>query len=186
MLPIPLSTSVPASSGSSSAGARAKGDGEAEALLAVPNLLDTELADIYHLPSMRRLHAGVNTPKANQKGKAKAGPADATRSGLIMSLHLRFLRLEAAMASSSSKHGDREQGKLVLVLGYEDGRVDMWGMPVDTGSTEGGEESWRAFSDGSGQVGKRGWEVMWSGKGHNEAGTLDMANTRAESELTRQ
>jgi hypothetical protein len=102
-----------------------------------------------------------------------------------MSLHLRFLR-STDVTPSSSNTGDGEKGKLVLVLGYEDGRVDMWGMPADTGSTGGGEESWRVFSDGSGQVGNRGWEVMWSGKGHNEAGGPDVVPVGAESKLTQQ
>lgn len=137
--------------------------GGPEALLAVPNLLDTELADIYHLPSMRRLHAAVNTP-VDVKGKKKAAPTptDSTRSGLIMSLHLRFL----PPVKLAIKSPDETERRLVLILGYEDGRIDVWGI---AGADK---EAWRGFTDGSEQVGKRGWDPIWSGKGHNEAGEL--------------
>lgn len=146
---------------------------EAEALLSVPNLLDTELADIYHIPSMKRIHAGINMVKEG-KGKMKenAGKGEPTRSGLIMSLHLRWLNLASTDQKGSEGQGNRS--RLVLVLGYEDGRVDMWGINDDDGSTEKGKEKWRLFTDGSGQVGKRGWEVMWTGKGHNEASELPL------------
>jgi WD40 repeat protein len=150
---------------------------EAEALLSVPNLLDTELADIYHLPSMKRIHAGVNMVKEG-KGKMRenAGKGEPTRSGLIMSLHLRWLTHsipDGQMSGNlSGEQGKGHRPRLVLVLGYEDGRVDMWGLTDNEGREEKGREKWRMFTDGSGQVGKRGWEVMWSGKGHNEAGEI--------------
>lgn len=133
--------------------------------MAVPNLLDSELADIYHLPSLKRLHAALNTPSAKKdKGKGKeidhSNGTQNVRSGLIMSLHLRFL------PDSTSADGIVMDSKLGLILGYEDGRVDIWVCDPD------GEEKerWRIFSDGSGKVGNRAWELVWTGKGHNESG----------------
>lgn len=101
---------------------------------------------------MRRLHAAVNTSSSKGKGKGK----DEGRTGLIMSMHLGRLPM------LTQKQGWEKVG---LVLGFEDGRVEMWGIPLEEGS-----ERWKSFSDGSAQVGKRVWERMWETKGHNEAG----------------
>ncbi len=119
-----------------------KGKGkERKALLAVPNLVNSELADIHHLPSMKRLHSSING-SFTQEIKSK-------RSGLIMSLHVAFL-----------------DGRLAIVMGFEDGRVEMW-----TCSTA--EEGWSKAWDGR-MSEKRRWKRVWEGKGHNEAGQLNL------------
>lgn len=172
------------------------GQDEAEALLVVPNLLDTELADIYHLPSMRRLHAAVNTPVVGKgKGKAKdsssgAAGADPVRSGLIMSLHLRILPLTVSGGTPAKTEclgtgAKRLPGRLALVIGYEDGRIDVWGLIADSGGAA-GQEAWMGFTDGSEKVGRKGWELVWTGKGHNEAGESGLLlapSARAQSAL---
>lgn len=110
---------------------------EAEALLAVPNLVNSELADIYHLPSSKRLHSSLNVSDVPE--------IRGTRSGLIMSLHLSF-----------------RETRLVLVMGFEDGRVELWTCPT-------GDKAWRGTWDGRLSEDRR-WTRLWEGKGHNEAG----------------
>ena len=104
---------------------------------------------------MRRLHAAVNT--ASIKGKGKGKDVEEKRTGLIMSMHIGYL---------PSQRQEEGWEKVGLVMGYEDGRVEMWGVP----SEDGGSDRWKTFSDGSGQVGQRVWEKMWDATGHNEAG----------------
>ncbi|EPQ52637.1 WD-40 repeat-containing protein [Gloeophyllum trabeum ATCC 11539] len=82
--------------------------GEISALLAVPNLIESSLADVWTLPSPQRLHAAIgktewfSTPAADGHGGSK--------SGIIMSMHL-FLT---------------DTGELRILLGYENGAVTMW------------------------------------------------------------
>lgn len=71
------------------------------ALMALPNLVDSELIDVYAMPSGKRLHSKVNF-------QAKAAKGD-TRSGLVMAVALQMI-------------GER----LALVAGYEDGRLEVW------------------------------------------------------------
>ena len=113
-----------------------------------PNLVDTELADIYHLPTFRRIHSSINASLVPLDAMTKPRPAEpgATRSGLIMSLHL-----------DSMKDG------LALVMGFEDGRLELWTCP-----TENLDKNW------DGRVsGERLWIKRWAGTGHNEAGQSD-------------
>lgn len=77
-------------------------------LMALPNLVDSELIDVYAMPSGKRLHS-----KVNFTGCAK-GPAD-SRSGLVMGTALQVV-------------GER----LALVAGYEDGRVEVWAAPTSS------------------------------------------------------
>ena len=155
---------------------------QAEALLAVPNLLDSELCDIYHLPSLRRLHAGINTPPPPSTSSGNTGVSvgaegkNKDRTGLIMALHLGYLPTQVQ---------ETEWERVGAVMSFEDGRVEMWGIPrleiVDDGNGRGTGEGITGglrgtgrlgmFSDGSGKVGKRVWERMYEVKGHNEAGT---------------
>jgi len=122
---------------------KGKGKGKAkEALLAVPSLIDSELADIYHLPSMKRMHSSINAPFGSTQGTLDP---KGKRTGLIMSLHLRFLDV-----------------RLFLAMGFEDGRVELW-----TCSTEG--EGWDYTWDGRISEERR-WKRAWEGKKHNEAG----------------
>jgi hypothetical protein len=162
------------------------GGAEKEALLAVPNLVDSELADIYHLPSMRRLHAGVNVPKQDAagsegvkgkgKGKAKAvdGAGDGdedevhpegTRSGLIMSLHLGFLPIAQAMEAGDieAKTGDTE----VTAGGAtgEDASSDRQ-LGLAMGYEDGRVEVWACASGSNSQgLGEEGWRCFSDGRG---------------------
>ncbi|ORY31812.1 hypothetical protein BCR39DRAFT_525501 [Naematelia encephala] len=111
---------------------------EAEGFLAVPSLTDSELADIYHLPSCKRLHAAIGfSPNKDATEEA--------RSGLIMGIHLAW-------------YGSR----LVLIMGFEDGRVEVWRC-----AESGEDQLWDARS-GRDPL----WAKVWAGKGHNEAGML--------------
>lgn len=78
---------------------------EDAALMALPNLVDSELIDVYAMPSGKRLHSKVNFA-ADAKGSN-------TRSGLVMAVALRVV-------------GDR----LALVAGFEDGRLEVWACDV--------------------------------------------------------
>ncbi|WWC71086.1 uncharacterized protein I206_105039 [Kwoniella pini CBS 10737] len=120
---------------------------EKEALLAVPSLMDSELVDIYHLPSMRRIHASVNyTPKPSSLTKDSIIPEE-SRSGLVMSIHLRQI------PSSSA---------LTLSMGYEDGRVELFNSSIDKLADLYDARMAKSDKDNP-------WKLLWKGKGHNEA-----------------
>ncbi|WVW85056.1 hypothetical protein I302_107092 [Kwoniella bestiolae CBS 10118] len=125
-----------------------KGKGkEQEALIAVPSLLDSELVDIYHLPSMRRIHASINyIPKTTSLTKDSVIP-EQTRSGLIMSIHLRQI-------PSTSQ--------ISLAIGYEDGRVELY-----LSSLKSIDSVYDARMSSSPE--NNPWKMFWRGKGHNEA-----------------
>ena len=120
-----------------------------EALLAVPGLIDSELVDIYALPSLRRLHASINYVQKRKPVYSDSIMPPEGRSGLVMSLHLAFT----------------EQGILTLVAGFEDGRLEVW----QCRRSPGWESHWDArMSDGPAL-----WEKAWDAKGHNEASAYD-------------
>ncbi|KAH8089136.1 WD40-repeat-containing domain protein [Filobasidium floriforme] len=111
-----------------------------QGLLAVPNLMDSDSVDIYHLPTLTRLHAAfthdpiptISTP----------GTEGQNRNALIMGIHLYF-----------------HQDKLRTVLAFEDGRVEVWEC-----------DQWDLETDIRLQKGKEGvWRCLWREKGHNEA-----------------
>lgn len=109
------------------------------ALMALPNLVDSELIDIYAMPSGKRLHSKINYEAT--AGKTETGN---TRSGLVMAVALRVI-------------GDR----LALVSGYEDGRLEVWACDVTSL-----DKLWdgKASADSA-----RPWQRLWTGKAHNEA-----------------
>ncbi|WWC88338.1 uncharacterized protein L201_003248 [Kwoniella dendrophila CBS 6074] len=123
-----------------------KGKGkQKEALLAVPSLMDSELVDIYHLPSRRRIHASVNySPKPNSITKDSVIPEE-TRSGLVMSIHLRQIP---------------SSPQITLSMGYEDGRVELFISTIDSISE---------VYDARMLKSPNPWKLLWKGKGHNEA-----------------
>lgn len=132
-------------------------DVQHEALLAVPNLVDSELVDIYLLPSKQRLHASINyTPKVKSANTESIIP-DAGRTGIVMGIHLAF----------------DGYGRLTGVMGFEDGRVEVWRCGREPGSTssaeEGNEEGWRETWDARMSTGPKLWHKVWEAKGHNEA-----------------
>ncbi|WVR06632.1 hypothetical protein IAU60_003664 [Kwoniella sp. DSM 27419] len=118
---------------------------EREAILAVPSLMDSELVDLYHLPSLRRLHASVNYLPKITSAKEGSPSAQATRSGLVMSLHLR------------ARPGI---GRLTLSIGYEDGRVELFRSTL---------ASLTEPYDSKLSRRENPWQLAWSFNGHNEA-----------------
>lgn len=136
----------------------AKGKGkQREALLAVPNLVDSELVDIYLLPSKARLHASINLlPKPPQKGESSLKAA-ASRTGLVMAIHLGFDDVQ----------------RLNCVIGYEDGRVELWRCGAETQhrdqASEESQTAWRRTWDARMSSGPPLWNKVWEAKGHNEA-----------------
>ena len=151
---------------------RAGKDANAEALLAVPNLVDSELVDIYLLPSRQRLHASLNFVKKPKTGTGDSVVPTEARTGLLMSLHLGF-------------DGER---RLSCVMAFEDGRVEVWrcGLsPVDDFSPtspsvppeSAGQEAWRTKWDGRMSTGPALWNKVYEAKGHNEASELGFCVT---------
>ncbi|KDQ57356.1 hypothetical protein JAAARDRAFT_293291 [Jaapia argillacea MUCL 33604] len=113
---------------------------ERSALLALPNLVEFSLADIWVLPSRQRLHAAIGKPDLS----TSSATAGRNASGIIMSMHL----FEACHPSTS----DRKE--LRILLAYEDGSVNLRrfaGTEKET-SIEG-----------------VGWESLWSLKFHAES-----------------
>ncbi|KAG8877342.1 ASTRA complex subunit [Tulasnella sp. 331] len=120
------------------------GTAKGEALLAVPNLIESSLVDIWHLPSRRRLHAAIG----KVPGSIVQDPWDTLgrgnkHTGLIMSLHIMSLS-----HPSSSK-----APQLRILAGYENGGVCLWAYVKDDDvSIEG-----------------RGWHALWQVKAHVES-----------------
>ena len=139
-----------------------KGKGkEREALLAVPNLVDSELVDIYLLPSKRRIHASINLLPKPPKKETGSIKQDTGRTGLVMGIHLAFDGL----------------GQLSCVMGYEDGRIELWrcgNKDVDGDINTESPEPWRETWDARMSSGPPLWNKVWETKGHNEASELTL------------
>lgn len=119
------------------------------ALLAVPNLVESSLADIWTLPSKQRLHAAIG--KAGQSPGSSDGRG-INSTGIIMSMHL----FEVVHPHISG----RQQARLLCA--YESGSVTMWGYT-------------RADKETS--VEGIGWESIWNVKLHVET-VMAMAVSR--------
>ncbi|KAL5525622.1 hypothetical protein ACEPAG_6958 [Sanghuangporus baumii] len=114
---------------------------DASALVAVPNLIESSLADVWELPSCSRLHAAIGKPEAPEIGM-KSWQVDSdgrsnAKTGILMSLHL-FMKSE----------------KLHLLAAYESGEVAL--RQCIAGIAEKTIEG-------------RGWECLWKTKQHNES-----------------
>ncbi|EJU04926.1 WD40 repeat-like protein [Dacryopinax primogenitus] len=110
------------------------------ALVSLPNLIDSDLADVWELPSCERLHAAV--------GKASQAPATLdgtgrTKTGIIMSMHL--FRAPAGLGSRS--------GQLRILAGYEDGSVMLHAYDGNASTSIDGQ----------------GWVDLWTCKIHRES-----------------
>ncbi|KAG2140054.1 WD40-repeat-containing domain protein [Suillus clintonianus] len=117
-----------------------------ESLLAIPNLVESALADIWSLPSRQRLHAAIGDP-LNTSATTFSDGRSGSKSGIIMSMHLFY----AASSKPSSSTSSRE---LRLLCAYENGSVVLRKRiaPENKQTVEG-----------------RGWDVLWNSKLHVES-----------------
>ncbi|OAX39379.1 WD-40 repeat-containing protein [Rhizopogon vinicolor AM-OR11-026] len=122
------------------------GGSKQEGLLAVPNLVESALADIWLLPSRQRLHAAIGDPLDTAKTPFSDGRSG-SKTGIIMSMHLFYATSSAPSSSTSTR-------ELRLLCAYEDGGVVLRKRtaPENTQTVEG-----------------RGWEVLWKSKLHVES-----------------
>ncbi|OBZ72030.1 ASTRA-associated protein 1 [Grifola frondosa] len=111
---------------------------ECRALIALPNLVDSSVADVWTLPSMQRLHAAIG-----KTGQRPSSPNERNALGIIMSMHL----FEAAHPHIVG------QIQLRLLCGYENGSVSMWAYTRRDKETS---------------VEGIGWDSLWSVKLHVE------------------
>ncbi|KAG8998146.1 ASTRA complex subunit [Tulasnella sp. JGI-2019a] len=119
---------------------------ETEAYLAVPNLIESSLVDIWTLPSRQRLHAAIGKIPGpivqdpwNTLGRGNKN------TGSIMSLHL----MSVPHPSSSSK-----APHLRVLTAYENGGVCLWAYTKD---------------DDAISIEGCGWEALWQVKAHVES-----------------
>ncbi|KAG1779217.1 WD40-repeat-containing domain protein [Suillus placidus] len=117
-----------------------------EGLLAVPNLVESALADIWSLPSRQRLHAAIGDP-LDTSATAFSDGRSGTKSGIVMSMHLFYSVSSAPSSSTSAK-------ELRLLCAYEDGSVVL---------------RKRTAPENEQTVEGRGWEVVWKSKLHVES-----------------
>ncbi|KAF4597337.1 ASTRA complex subunit [Pleurotus pulmonarius] len=115
-----------------------------QCLIALPNLVESSLADVWVLPSCQRVHAAIGKPPAQGTMADGRGAA-----GLIMSMHLFFAEVAFSEATSSTAKID----ELRLLCAYENGSVTLRRY---TGSTT------------SYSIEGRGWEAIWTAKLHAE------------------
>ncbi|KAF8834310.1 WD40 repeat-like protein [Paxillus ammoniavirescens] len=119
---------------------------EGTALIAVPNLVESALADVWMLPDRTRLHAAIGDPQDTSATNFSDGRSG-SKMGIIMSMHLYY----APLSSPSTSKAQRE---LRLLCAYEDGGVVL---------------RKRTTSEGTQTVEGRGWEVLWKSKLHVES-----------------
>ncbi|RDB25570.1 ASTRA-associated protein 1 [Hypsizygus marmoreus] len=115
---------------------------DAAALIALPNLVDSSVADVWSLPARERIHAAIG--QAGRKSIFSSEPGERSQTGIIMSLHL----FSVARSSSSSSQLDDE---LRLLCAYENGGVTLrrYVRTEKEKSVEGA-----------------GWDVVWDVKVH--------------------
>ncbi|KAI9568290.1 WD40-repeat-containing domain protein [Boletus coccyginus] len=121
-------------------------DSDLTALIAVPNLVESALADIWTLPNRTRLHAAIGDKEdtsATQFSDGRSG----NKSGIIMSMHVYYSPLTSPSTS-------RAQRELRLLCGYEDGGVVLRRCTTPEG---------RQTVEG------KGWEVVWKSRLHVES-----------------
>lgn len=144
---------IPIPTGSSS--------GEASALIALPNLVESSVADIWELPSQKRLHAAIGkssqAASSNSDGRSVTNPigesssfpsphTGLTSAGIIMSMHI---------FRGPSEDAGHEQ--LRLLCAYENGSVTLRGYRHD---------------DQRPSIEGVGWDTLWSVKLHVESGQV--------------
>ncbi|KAG2343527.1 WD-40 repeat-containing protein [Suillus weaverae] len=117
-----------------------------EGLLAVPNLVESALADIWSLPSRQRLYAAIGDPQDTSAAPFSDGRSG-SKSGIIMSMHLFHAPTSVPPSSTSTN-------ELRLLCAYEDGSVVL---------------RRRTAPENKQTVEGRGWEVLWKSKLHVES-----------------
>ncbi|KAF9496799.1 WD-40 repeat-containing protein [Pleurotus eryngii] len=124
--------------------ARSSAGNQSQCLIALPNLAESSLADVWVLPSCQRVHAAIGKPPTQGTMADGRGAA-----GLIMSMHLFFTEVASAEATSSTAKMD----ELRLLCAYENGSVTL-----------------RRYADSttSYSIEGRGWDVIWNAKLHAE------------------
>ncbi|KAG1746576.1 WD40-repeat-containing domain protein [Suillus paluster] len=122
------------------------GSSEQEGLLAIPNLVESALADIWSLPSRQRLHAAIGDP-LDTSATAFSDGRSGSKSGIIMSMHLFYAASSAPSSSTSAR-------ELRLLCAYENGGVVL---------------RKRTAPENKQTVEGRGWEVLWKSKLHVES-----------------
>ncbi|KGB79303.2 WD-repeat protein [Cryptococcus deuterogattii R265] len=133
-----------------------------EAVMAVPSLIDSELVDIYHIPSLKRLHASINfSSKPPPQTPTNVDLPGTSRTGLVMSLHLFH-------PPPTSFCADGEERSLGLVIAYEDGRVELLSAHLSSLDKPYDAKMTASTSKSKG-MSMNPWKLRWSGKGHNEA-----------------
>ncbi|KAK7683445.1 hypothetical protein QCA50_013277 [Cerrena zonata] len=126
---------------------------ERSALIALPNLIESSLADVWELPSQKRLHAAIGRDGKNEMPSIDGRGTGST--GIIMSMHL-----------FSSPHLDHPNRTcLKLLCAYENGGIEL-----------------REFTrtDKGTSVEGIGWEVIWRSNLHVES-IMAMAVSRDHS-----
>ncbi|KAI0303688.1 WD40 repeat-like protein [Multifurca ochricompacta] len=125
---------------------------ESRALIAVPNLIESSLADIWTLPSMERVHAAIGKGRLDgpvipgTDGRAVKNP-----TGIIMSMHLFPTPYGARRISDTASNSHRA---LSLICSYENGSVKLWQYQ--------NIEKERSIEG-------IGWNCVWSFKLHGES-----------------
>ncbi|KAG8967777.1 ASTRA complex subunit [Tulasnella sp. 419] len=99
-----------------------KEGGNAECLIALPNLVDSALVDIWRMPGCKRLQAAIGKAGGDHLSIGSSGEK---RSGIVMALHL--MRIDTATGCH-----------MRVLVGYENGMVVFWSRAWDeTPSIEG-------------------------------------------------
>ncbi|KAG8732687.1 cytochrome P450-dit2 [Ceratobasidium sp. 423] len=84
------------------------------ALLALPNLIESELIDVWELPGRTRIHAAVGTIKGAPTRKPFSDEGrDIYKTGIVMSLHI-----------------SQTETYMRILAGYESGTVTLWTRPL--------------------------------------------------------
>ncbi|KAG6331402.1 hypothetical protein ID866_7688 [Astraeus odoratus] len=147
------------------------GGEEVTALIAVPNLVESSLADVWTLPGRKRLHAAIGEAHDTASTKFSDGRSG-SKTGIIMAMHLFY----APQIHPSTSTAQRE---LRLLCAYEDG-----GVVLRKRTTPEGEQT----------IAGQGWETIWKSKLHVESAdhligkydlTLDPSETGAPGTIFR-
>ncbi|KAI0073470.1 WD-40 repeat-containing protein [Panus rudis PR-1116 ss-1] len=128
---------------------------DTQALIALPNLVESSLADIWTLPSQKRLHAAIGKANIEDPTASLIDGRGPNSLGIIMSLHL-FYHPHPSLPGRS---------QLRLLCAYESGKVILYAC---------------TRTDKTTSVEGVGWDVVWTAKLHVES-VMSMAVSRDNS-----